>query len=147
MGATPADLPGQRLGRYQILRPVGRGGMAEVFLARSIGPGGIEKRVCVKRVLPGLAVDPRAAGRFATEARTALALQHANIVPVFDFGRDGQDLFLLRGVSELKLGESARGAGPPAISTNSTGAAPTARAACSKPRRPGPSSGAVPAPA
>jgi hypothetical protein len=69
--------------------------MAEVFLARSIGPGGIEKRVCVKRVLPGLAVDPRAAGRFATEARTALALQHANIVPVFDFGRDGQDLFLV----------------------------------------------------
>jgi tRNA A-37 threonylcarbamoyl transferase component Bud32 len=85
----------KRLGRYEIIRPVGRGGMAEVFLARSIGPGGVEKRVCVKRVLPALAGDPRAARRFADEARAALSLQHANIVPVFDFGREGQDLFLV----------------------------------------------------
>jgi hypothetical protein len=84
-----------RLGRYEILRAVGRGGMAEVFLARSRGPGGVEKRVCIKRVLPALAGDPRAARRFSAEARTALSLQHANVVPVFDFGRDGQDLFLV----------------------------------------------------
>ena len=84
-----------RLGRYEILRAVGRGGMAEVFLARSRGPGGVEKRVCIKRVLPALAGDPRAARRFSAEARTALSLQHANVVPVFDFGRDGQDLYLV----------------------------------------------------
>ena len=85
----------RRFGRYEILRRVGHGGMAEVFLARSIGPGGVEKRVCVKRVLPALAGDPRVARRFADEARAALSLQHANIVPVFDFGREGQDLFLV----------------------------------------------------
>lgn len=83
-----------RIGRYQIVRRIGRGGMAEVFLGRAVGPGGVAKRLCIKRILPGVAVDPRAIERFTEEARTSLDLQHANIVPVFDFGRDGQDLYL-----------------------------------------------------
>jgi len=90
LSGTPA-----RLGRYEILAPIGRGGMAEVFLARIVGPGGIEKRVCVKRLLPAIVADPRASQQFSSEARTALALQHANIVPVFDFGREGQELYLV----------------------------------------------------
>src|SRR5436305_7127261 len=95
MRRPPSPAPIQRFGRYEIVAPVGRGGMAEVFLARSRGPGGVEKVVCVKRVLPALILDPRAARRFADEARTALSLRHANIVPVFEFGREGQELFLV----------------------------------------------------
>src|SRR5262245_17620824 len=84
-----------RLGRYEVLSTLGRGGMAEVFLARSRGPGGVEKLVCVKRVLPALIQDPRIARRFVDEARAALSLRHANIVPVFELGRHGQELFLV----------------------------------------------------
>jgi tRNA A-37 threonylcarbamoyl transferase component Bud32 len=91
--AAPADLPA-RVGRYEVMARIGRGGMAEVFLARAVGPGGIAKRLCIKRMLPDLLLSPRALDRFSEEARTVLALQHANIVPVFDFGRDGQNLFL-----------------------------------------------------
>jgi tRNA A-37 threonylcarbamoyl transferase component Bud32 len=93
MDPAPAGVPA-RIGRYEVLERIGRGGMAEVFLARAVGPGGIAKRLCIKRMLPDTTVTPRALERFTEEARTVLALQHANIVPVFDFGRDGQDLFL-----------------------------------------------------
>src|SRR5690242_15700507 len=93
MSAAPAPLPA-RIGRYEVTARIGRGGMAEVFLARAVGPGGIAKRLCIKRMLPDLLLTPRALERFRAEARTVLALQHANIVPVFDFGRDGQDLYL-----------------------------------------------------
>jgi tRNA A-37 threonylcarbamoyl transferase component Bud32 len=93
MSASPADLPA-RIGRYQVMERIGRGGMAEVFLARAVGPGGIAKSLCIKRMLPDLLLTQRALERFSEEARTVLALQHANIVPVFDFGRDGQDLYL-----------------------------------------------------
>jgi serine/threonine protein kinase len=92
---SESTTPGKRLGRYEVLRSIGRGGMAEVFLARSAGPGGVAKLVCIKRILPAVALDPRSARRFAEEARATLALQHANIVPVFEFGRDGQELFLV----------------------------------------------------
>jgi tRNA A-37 threonylcarbamoyl transferase component Bud32 len=93
MSAVPAELPAH-IGRYQVIDRIGRGGMAEVFLARTVGPGGIAKRLCVKRMLPDLMLAPRSLARFTEEARTVLALQHANIVPVFDFGRDGQNLYL-----------------------------------------------------
>jgi serine/threonine protein kinase len=83
-----------RIGRYEVLGRLGRGGMAELFLARAVGPGGVAKRLCVKRMLAEALNEPRAVERFSAEARTVLELQHANIVPVFDFGRDGQSLFL-----------------------------------------------------
>ena len=44
----------QRLGHYELLHPLGAGGMAEVFKARAIGPAGFERDVVVKRILPGL---------------------------------------------------------------------------------------------
>src|SRR5262245_8567114 len=94
----PPDAPDAavpKLGRYEILGSMGRGGMAEVFLARSRGPGGVEKLMCVKRVQPALIADPRVARRFVDEARAALALGHANLVPVFELGREGQELFLV----------------------------------------------------
>ena len=56
------------LGRYQLRRRLGRGGMAEVFLARRKGPGGIEKQLVVKRIRRELARDSRFLDLFVREA-------------------------------------------------------------------------------
>ncbi|HEX6836319.1 MAG TPA: serine/threonine-protein kinase [Polyangia bacterium] len=85
---------GVRFGRYELLRPVGRGGMAEVFLARYLGPEGFEKRLVIKRVLPALGADRRFLRLFFDEARTQVSLSHGNLVPVFDFGRVGNAYFI-----------------------------------------------------
>ena len=82
------------LGRYELLRPIARGGMAEVFLARRRGAAGVQKRLVIKRIRPERAGDPRLLGLFVKEARLSMDLVHANIVPVFDFGRVGDALFL-----------------------------------------------------
>src|SRR5207245_829740 len=83
-----------RFGRYELLRPLGRGGMAEVFLARYLGPEGFEKRLVIKRVLPQLSDDPRLLRMFFEEARTQVSLSHGNLVSVFDFGRVGNEYFI-----------------------------------------------------
>ncbi|MCE9575924.1 MAG: serine/threonine protein kinase, partial [Deltaproteobacteria bacterium] len=83
----------QALGRYELLRPLARGGMAEVFLARRRAAG-VEKRLVIKRILAERARDPRFVELFVREARLSMALAHQNIVPVFDFGRIGDALFL-----------------------------------------------------
>ncbi|MCB9560758.1 MAG: serine/threonine protein kinase [Kofleriaceae bacterium] len=82
------------LGRYEILRLIAKGGMAEVFLARRRSAGGIDKRVVVKRIRSERATDPRLMALFVREARVSMALSHQNIVPVFDFGRAGDALLL-----------------------------------------------------
>jgi serine/threonine protein kinase/tetratricopeptide (TPR) repeat protein len=74
------------LGRYRLLERLGRGGMAEVFKAKSYGVEGFEKTVAVKRILPELIAKPEFLGLFVDEARLAIRLSHANIVQVFDLG-------------------------------------------------------------
>jgi serine/threonine protein kinase len=86
---------GLQLGRYELLEPLARGGMAEVFLARRRGPGGVEKQLVVKRIARDKSRDPRFAEMFVSEARLSMSLAHKNIVPVFDFGRAGDELFLV----------------------------------------------------
>jgi serine/threonine protein kinase len=83
-----------RFGRYELLRPLGKGGMAEVYLARYAGPQGFEKRLVIKRVLGRLADNPRFLRMFFEEARTQVSLSHGNLVSVFDFGRVGNDYFI-----------------------------------------------------
>jgi serine/threonine-protein kinase len=85
---------GVRFGRYELLRRIGRGGMAEVFLARYVGPQGFEKRLVIKRVLPQHGTDRRFLRLFIDEARTHVSLSHGNLVPVFDFGRVGNAYFI-----------------------------------------------------
>jgi serine/threonine protein kinase/HD-GYP domain-containing protein (c-di-GMP phosphodiesterase class II) len=60
--------------------------MAEVFLARSVGPGGFVKSLVIKRILPHLGEDPAFVEMFLREAQIAAKLDHPNIVQVFDFG-------------------------------------------------------------
>ncbi len=83
-----------RFGRYELLQSLGKGGMAELYLARQRGPGGFEKRLVIKRVLPALAQDPRFLKLFFEEARLHASLSHGNLVSIFDFGRVGNDYFL-----------------------------------------------------
>ncbi len=69
--------------------------MAEVFLARRRASGGVEKRMVIKRIRRERARDARFAAMFVREARLSMSLAHKNIVPVFDFGRAGDELFLV----------------------------------------------------
>ena len=75
-----------RLGKYQLLRKLATGGMAEVFLAKTDGPMGFEKLLVIKRILPHLAEDPQFVEMFLGEAKLAAQLNHPNLVQLFDFG-------------------------------------------------------------
>ncbi len=81
-------------GKYQLLERIGRGGMAEVFRARSVGVAGFEKIVAIKRILPHLAANAAFAEMFLREASITVALSQANIVQVFDLGRSGDNYFM-----------------------------------------------------
>jgi len=83
-----------RLGRYEILERIGRGGMAEVYKARLAGALGVEKRVAVKRILPEALTDPHFVKLFVREARLSTRLQHPNLIQVFEFAQEERELFL-----------------------------------------------------
>ena len=85
--------PPARLGRYEVLGSLARGGMAELYVARLGGIEGFSRRVVVKRVLPGLAGDREFVDMFLEEARLAATLEHRNIVQVHDIGHDGDGHF------------------------------------------------------
>src|SRR5882724_7058183 len=94
------------LGRYELLRPLARGGMAEVYLARRRAAG-IEKWLVVKRMRPERTGDLRFLDLFVREARLSMSLAHQNIVPVFDFGRiDDQVFIAMERVEGRDLGSS-----------------------------------------
>jgi serine/threonine-protein kinase len=81
-------------GRYQLVKKLATGGMAEIFLARAAGPGGFEKSLVVKRILPQLAERESFVQMFFAEARIAAQLTHPNIVQIFDFGEDEGSYFI-----------------------------------------------------
>jgi serine/threonine protein kinase len=89
-----ALMTGARLGRYQIMRRIAVGGMAELYLARHVGRAGFEKVVAIKRVLPHLAEDAKFVDMFLDEARLAAGLDHSNIATVIDFGSAGREHFM-----------------------------------------------------
>lgn len=82
------------MGKYQLIRKLASGGMAEVFLARSAGPLGFEKQLVVKRILPHLTEDPQFVEMFLAEARLAALLNHAHIAQIFDFGQQDGRYFI-----------------------------------------------------
>ena len=91
-----ASLPvGSRLGRYQIVQRIARGGMAELYTARAGAEGGFEKLVALKRILPHLSEDASFVRMFLNEARVAAALDHSNIAHVVDFGSVGREHYLV----------------------------------------------------
>jgi len=89
----PMDLPRQ-LGPYRLLRRLGHGGMAEVFLAVAHGASGFEKRVALKTLLPELQGDGEYERTLIEEARRASSFQHRNLVAVHDLGLAGGVYFV-----------------------------------------------------
>jgi len=77
------DLSGRKLGDYQVLRRLGRGAMAEVYLAEQVSLG---RQVALKILKRELANDETYVKRFQNEARAAASLVHANIVQIFEVG-------------------------------------------------------------
>jgi serine/threonine protein kinase len=78
-------------GRYELLRPLGEGGMARVYLALARSAGGFERLFVIKRLHEPLTRQPEAVAQFMDEARLGASLIHSNVVPVYDFGQvDGE---------------------------------------------------------
>jgi hypothetical protein len=80
------DLAGKRLGDFEVVRELGRGGMGVVYEAVQTSLG---RRVALKVLGPGLGLTPRAVDRFRREATTTAKLHHTNIVPVYATGEEG----------------------------------------------------------
>src|SRR5262245_51349843 len=103
----------KRLADFEIMRRLGVGGMAEVFLAKRRGAEGTYKLLVVKRILPGHDSSRRFRAMFAEEAQLATRLNHPNIVQVYDFqdyGEEGQLLSMeyVEGPDLRKLSRAAR---------------------------------------
>lgn len=91
--ATPAQL--ERLGRYRIVRPLSKGGMALVYEARRESLAGVSPRVAIKLILPEFAGSDGFQELFINEARLGAAMHHQNLVGIQDFDRDGDKFFLV----------------------------------------------------
>jgi tRNA A-37 threonylcarbamoyl transferase component Bud32 len=101
--------PGDRLaGKYELIRQLAVGGMAELYLARTLGIEGFEKLVAIKRILPQYMDDAHFVSMFLNEARLAATLHHPNIAQVFDIGvEQGDYFFSLEYVHGENLGQLA----------------------------------------
>ncbi len=83
-----------RLGRYELLGEIASGGMATVFLGRSLGAGGFQRLVAIKRMHPHLERDEEFVASFLEEARLAARIRHPNVVATLDV-EDGEAPFLV----------------------------------------------------
>src|SRR5450755_629383 len=100
---------GARLGSFEILSPIGAGGMGEVYRARDTK---LDRDVAVKVLPESVAADPETLARFEREAKAVAALSHPNILAIHDFGNQSGIAYA---VMELLEGETLRGkleAGP-----------------------------------
>ncbi|MBE2251621.1 MAG: protein kinase [Myxococcus sp.] len=91
--ALPAR--GDRVGKYELLTPLTSGGMAELFLGTTVGPGGFQKHVVIKRILPDASRDETFMRMFLDEARITAGFSHPNIAQVYDLGEDEQGLYVV----------------------------------------------------
>ena len=94
--------PGTRLGPYEVLSPIGAGGMGEVYRAQDPRIG---REVAIKVISPDKETDPDQVRRFEGEARAAGALNHPNVLTVFDVGNDRGSPYV---VFELLEGQTVR---------------------------------------
>ena len=94
---------GTKLGPYEILSPIGAGGMGEVYRARD---SKLQRDVAIKVLPQVVASDPETLARFEREALAVASLSHPNILSIFDFGNDGGVAYA---VMELLEGDTLRG--------------------------------------
>src|SRR5215831_4781628 len=93
---------GSRLGPYEVLAPLGAGGMGEVYRAKDTRLG---REVAIKVLPASLSGDPERLKRFEREARSASSLNHPNIVTIYEIGAEGGTSYI---AMELVRGESLR---------------------------------------
>ncbi|MFO0954766.1 MAG: serine/threonine-protein kinase, partial [Isosphaeraceae bacterium] len=107
---TPPERRLPRIGSYELLEPLGTGGMSSVFRARHLETG---LEVAVKVLPRNLAKNPTVLQRFLREARSAEALQHPHIVAIYDRGQDqGRNYLVLEYVHGGDLHDRVRSEGP-----------------------------------
>ena len=95
--------PGTKLGLYEILAPLGAGGMGAVYRARDAR---LDREVAIKVLAESLIKDEAALARFEREAVSVARLSHPNILSIFEFGHDNGQAFV---VMELVDGDTLRG--------------------------------------
>ncbi len=104
-------------GRYQLLKKLATGGMAQIYLGRQVGLEGFEKLMVVKRILPHLAENDDFITMFLDEARIAARLNHPNIVQIFDLGAQDESFFIameyIHGEDVRRVWKRAEQAGRP----------------------------------
>jgi serine/threonine protein kinase/DNA-directed RNA polymerase subunit RPC12/RpoP len=93
------------LGKYQLLKKIAVGGMAEIWVARSAGISGVEQMCVVKRILPELSTNADFVRMFLDEARIAATLNHPNLVQMYDVGEAAGRPFI---AMEFLHGEDVR---------------------------------------
>jgi len=98
----------QPFGPYELLRRLGRGGMAEVFLAKATSARGDNRLVALKRMHAQLSEDQSAVEMLVQEARLAMRFDHPNIAQTFELGcHDGAYFFIMEYVDGVDLGTLA----------------------------------------
>jgi len=103
----PKPIQGRRLGDYELIEEIGRGGMGVVYRARQLS---LNRIVAVKMMLAGEFASPTALGRFHAEAETAAGLHHPNIVTIYETGEvEGRLYFSMDYVAGQTLADLARG--------------------------------------
>src|SRR5579863_1879170 len=92
MAASPEQMPARR---YRIERYLTEGGMGAIYVGKKLGPGGFEKEVVLKQLLPEYTARPEFRDLFFREAKISATLDHANIVHVFDLVESDESLFIV----------------------------------------------------
>jgi serine/threonine protein kinase len=100
---------GSKLGPYEIQSPLGAGGMGEVYSATQNSLG---RQVAIKVLASASALDPERLRRFEQEARAASALNHPNIISIYDVGRDGSTSYIAMELVDGKTLRALLEAGP-----------------------------------
>ena len=81
-------------GRYCLIDQISKGGMSDIYLAKTVGVGGFQKPLVIKKLLPQYSTKSRYVKRFINEANMLARLNHANIVQVLDMGMIGGEYYI-----------------------------------------------------
>ncbi len=102
-------------GKYLLIDKIAQGGMAEIFLAKLYGAEGFEKEVVIKKILPQWSANQEFLTMLIDEAKLAVLLNHANIVQIYELGKEGNDYYIameyVHGIDLRKLSDQARQTG------------------------------------